>query len=77
MKIITINFIKILKKYNLMDKNDLLLSIDLENNNYKCRELYGIIDYLIAKDSSYFVGCDWSSFSILLYTNFGNIFMSV
>ena len=36
------------KKYNLMDKNDLLLSIDLENNNYKCRELYGIIDYLIA-----------------------------
>ena len=57
------------KKYNLMDKNDLLLSIDLENNNYKCRELYGIIDYLIAKDSTYFVGCDWSSFSILLYNN--------
>jgi hypothetical protein len=57
------------KKYNLIDKNDLLLSIDLENNNYKCRELYGIIDYLVAKDSTYFVGCDWSSFSILLYNS--------
>ena len=57
------------KKYNLIDKNDLLFSINLENDNYKCRELYGIIDYLIAKDSTYFVGCDWSSFSILLYKN--------
>ena len=57
------------KKYNLIDKNDLLLSINLENNNHKCRELYGIIDYLIAKDSTYFVGCDWSAFSISLYNN--------
>jgi hypothetical protein len=57
------------KKYKLIDKNDLLHSIDLENNNHKCRELYGIIDYLIAKDSTYFVGCDWSSFSLLLYNN--------
>ena len=57
------------KKYNLIDKNDLLLSMNLGNNDSKCRELYGIIDYLIAKDSTYFVGCDWSSFSILLYNN--------
>jgi len=63
-------FYKELKqKYNLIDKNDLLLSMNLGNYNYKCRELYGIIDYLIAKDSTYFVGCDWSSFSILLYKN--------
>ena len=54
------------KKYNLIDKNDLINSFIFDNKN-NCRELYGIIDFIIAKDSNYFIGCDWSSFSILLY----------
>ena len=54
------------KKYNLIDKNDLINSFIFDNKN-NSRELYGIIDFIIAKDSNYFIGCDWSSFSILLY----------
>ena len=49
-------------KYNLLDKNDF---INNDNNN-NCRELFAIIDYIIAQDSIYFVGSDWSSFSICL-----------
>jgi hypothetical protein len=48
-------------KFNLKDKNDFI-----NNNNY--REIYAIIDYLIAKNANYFLGCDWSGFS--LYINY-------
>lgn len=51
-------------KYNLIDKNDI---INVNQNN--CREIYGIIDFIIAKDSLYFSGSDWSSFSIYIYIN--------
>jgi hypothetical protein len=51
-------------KYNLIDKNDI---IKITDNN--CREIFGIIDYIIAQESEYFVGCDWSSFSILIYSH--------
>lgn len=50
------------KKYNLLDKNDFINNEDLG----KYREIYGIIDYIIAKDSIYFIGADWSSFSIYI-----------
>jgi len=51
-------------KYKLIDKNN-LINID---SSKKCdsREIYGIIDFIIAKDAKYFIGCDWSSFSIYL-----------
>ena len=48
-------------KFNLKDKNDFI-------NNNNCREIYAIIDYLIAKNANYFLGCDWSGFS--LYINY-------
>jgi hypothetical protein len=51
-------------KYNLIDKNDI---ININKNN--CREIYGIIDFIIAQDSLYFSGSDWSSFSIYIYSN--------
>lgn len=50
------------KKYNLLDKNDFINNEDLG----KYREIYGIIDYIIAKESIYFIGADWSSFSIYI-----------
>lgn len=56
---------EIKKEYNLIDKNDL---IDL-NKNFNYREIYGIIDFIIAKDSIYFIGSDWSSFSMYIYNN--------
>jgi hypothetical protein len=63
------NFYKEIKeKYNLIDKND-IINISEEKN---CREIFGIIDYIIAKDSEYFVGCDWSSFSISIYSSHVN-----
>jgi hypothetical protein len=55
---------EIKKKYNLIDKNDI---ITVTENN--CREIYGIIDFIIAQDSLYFVGCDWSSFSYYIYSS--------
>jgi hypothetical protein len=55
---------EIKQKYNLIDKNDI---INITDNN--CREIFGIIDYIIAQDSEYFVGCDWSSFSISIYSS--------
>jgi len=56
-------YTEIKEKYNLIDKNDI---INITENN--CREIFGIIDYIIAQDSQYFVGCDWSSFSISIYS---------
>jgi hypothetical protein len=50
--------------YNLVDKNDI---IKVYEND--CREIYGIIDFIIAMDSLYFSGSDWSSFSIYIYLN--------
>ncbi len=62
-------FYKIIKKkYNLIDKNDIIKNYDL-NNEHNQRELYGIVDYIIALDSEYFSGCDWSSFSIAIKNN--------
>lgn len=55
---------KIKYEYNCVDKN-----MFIDNSDYKCRELYGIIDYIIAKDSIYFIGCDWSSFSYYIVQN--------
>ena len=49
-------------KYNLLDKNDFINNNDFD----KCREIYAIIDYIIAQDSIYFIGSDWSSFSIFV-----------
>ena len=59
------------KKYNLIDKYDLLNEIYFEDIDPQLnqREIYGILDYIIAQDSLYFVGCDWSSFSISLKNN--------
>lgn len=60
-------FYKIIKeKYNLLDKNDI---INIFFEKCDCREIYGIIDFIIAKDSIYFIGSDWSSYSIYLYNN--------
>ena len=62
-------FYKIIKKkYNLIDKNDIINNYELDDISNK-RELYGIIDYIIATQSNYFVGCDWSSFSISIKNN--------
>lgn len=63
-------FYKVIKKqYNLIDKNDIIKNIELYDNNFNQRELYGIIDYLVAIRSKYFIGCDWSSFSIAIKNN--------
>ena len=63
-------YYKIIKKnYDLIDKNDIINDYDLFKNDFKQRELYGIIDYIIAIDSSYFIGCDWSSFSDSIINN--------
>jgi hypothetical protein len=56
------------KTYNLIDKNDIIQLPEIKNV-CNCREIYAIIDFLIAKDSTYFVGIDWSSFSIFIYWN--------
>ncbi len=50
------------EKYSILDKNDIIKVYDSN-----CREIYGIIDFIIAKDSSKFIGCDWSSFSIYIH----------
>ena len=62
---------EIKEKYNLIDKNDIIKSIENENilENKKCREIYGIIDFIIARDSLFFIGVDWSSFSIYIHNN--------
>jgi hypothetical protein len=60
------NYLK--KNYNIVNKNDI---IQINENN--CREIYGIIDFIIAQDSLYFVGSDWSSFSIYIYSLHKNL----
>lgn len=63
-------FYKVIKKqYNLIDKYEFMKDIELYDSNFNHRELYGIIDYLIALKSTYFIGCDWSSFSIAIKNN--------
>jgi hypothetical protein len=56
-------YLEIKEKYNLIDKNNI---IDI-NAGCDCREIYGIIDFIIAKNSLFFIGTDWSSFSLYLY----------
>lgn len=63
------NFYKNIKqKYNLIDKQDVIKEIQEKflGNTKDQREIFGIIDFIIATDSIYFVGCDWSSFSIFI-----------
>ena len=50
---------EIKKKYSLVDKNHLINKDDIN----KYRELYAIIDFIIAKDADYFIGNNPSSFS--------------
>jgi hypothetical protein len=60
-------FYKTIKeKYNLLDKNDI---INIFNEKTDCREILAIIDFIIAHESIYFIGSDWSSYSIYLYNN--------
>ena len=54
---------------NQIDKNDIIRELNFDLGGKKCRELYGIVDFIIARDSNYFIGCDWSSFSLLIYNN--------
>jgi hypothetical protein len=56
-------YLSIKEKYNLIDKNN-IVDTDSECD---CREIYGIIDFIIAKNSLFFIGTDWSSFSLYLY----------
>ena len=56
---------EIKNKYNLLDKYDIINEYQLGEH----REIFGIIDYIIAKDSAEFVGSDWSSFSIYIHEN--------
>jgi len=60
---------EIKEKYNLIDKNDIIKSSENIFEKVKCREIYGIIDFIIAQDSILFTGVDWSSFSLYLYNN--------
>ena len=56
-------YIELKKRYNIVDKQDFLKDINLFPNISNKRELYAIIDLMIARESSHFIGCDWSSFS--------------
>jgi hypothetical protein len=51
--------------YNLLDKSDIINGYQLGD----FREIFGIIDYIIAQDSIRFIGSDWSSFSIYIHEN--------
>jgi len=53
-------------KYSLVDKNHLINKDDIN----KYRELYAIIDFIIAKDAEYFVGNKPSSFSHFINSYF-------
>jgi hypothetical protein len=55
-------------KYSLVDKNHLINKDDIN----KYRELYAIIDFIIAKDADYFVGNHPSTFSHYI-NNYFNI----
>ncbi len=56
---------KIKNNYNMVDKKDFIKEIDskLFQNITSKREFYAIIDLIIARDSTNFIGCDWSSFT--------------
>jgi len=54
-------------EYGLIDKTDIMNINILED--CKCREIYAIIDFIIAKKSSHFIGVDWSSFSLQIYNS--------
>lgn len=56
------------EKYTLLDKNHLINKNDIN----KYRELYAIIDFIIAKDADYFIGNQPSSFSHYI-NNYFNI----
>ena len=49
------------KHFQWKDKTDIQHSFYNEQND---REVLAIVDYIIAKDATVFLGCDWSSFSI-------------
>lgn len=55
------------KEFGLIDKTDIMNINILED--CKCREIYAIIDFIIAKQSTYFIGIDWSSFSLQIYNS--------
>ncbi len=59
-------YLEIKEKYGLKDKNDIEYFKD-STENY--RELLAIIDYMIAKRSHFFLGCDWSGFSLYIKRN--------
>ena len=52
---------KMKKHFQWKDKTDIQHSFYNEQND---REVLAIVDYIIAKDATVFLGCDWSSFSI-------------
>lgn len=54
------------KKYLLVDKNDFININDVDNY----RELYAIIDFIISKDSNFFIGSKNSSFSYYINNYF-------
>lgn len=58
---------EIKREYGLIDKTDIMNINILED--CKCREIYAIIDFIIAKKSSHFIGVDWSSFSLQIYNS--------
>jgi len=53
---------EIQNKYRFIDKNNFINKDDIN----KYRELYAIIDFIIAKDSDYFIGNQNSSFSYFI-----------
>jgi hypothetical protein len=59
-------YLEIKEKYGLKDKNDIEYFKE-STENY--RELLAIIDYMIAKRSHFFLGCDWSGFSLYIKRN--------
>ena len=59
-------YLEIKEKYGLKDKNDIEY-FKTSDENY--RELLAIIDYMIAKKSHFFLGCDWSGFSLYIKHN--------
>lgn len=58
---------EIKKEYNLYDKTN-IMNINI-SEDCKCREIYAIIDFIIAKNSAHFIGIDWSSFSLQIYNS--------
>ena len=62
------NFYEYIKEhYNLIDKTKIMNINTLRER--QCREIYAVIDFIIAKESDYFIGIDWSSFSLQIYNS--------